>query len=297
LSSTKWQQALIFKKKISNWLTRRYQLVVRNEDTLEERSAFSFSHAKFIFFGTVLLGILISCSLALATTLLARWLNPAYIEQENKEKIVQLATEVDTLEQQATQQKNFIALLQSIIAGKEPPAHELPTDNKERTEKISTPYSSEQKAAANALLRGEFEEGDPSSSATRNKTVDNLREFSLSPPINGIVTSPFNHSIGHYGVDVVAKEKEPIKCVADGVVVLSAWTVETGWVLIIQHNKDLISIYKHNAALLKKVGSFVKAGEVVATMGNSGELSTGPHLHFELWHEGKAMNPEHFITF
>jgi murein DD-endopeptidase MepM/ murein hydrolase activator NlpD len=279
---------LIFKEKISKWLTHRYQLVVRNEETLEE---------KFIFFGTVLFGILVSCSLALATTLLARWLNPAYIEQENKERIIQLATEVDTLENQATQQEKFIALLQSIIAGKEPPADERPLNNKERAGKIDTPYSPEQKAVANALLRGEFEKGDSSLSATGNKIVDSLQDFFLFPPINGIVTSPFKHSMGHYGVDIVAKEKEPIKCVADGVVVFSAWTVETGWVLVIQHNKNLISVYKHNAALLKKVSNFVKAGEVIAIMGNSGELSTGPHLHFELWYEGKAMDPERFITF
>ncbi len=288
---------MIFKEKISKWLTHRYQLVVRNEETLEEKSTFNFSHAKFIFFGTVLFGILVSCSLALATTLLARWLNPAYIEQENKERIIQLATEVDTLENQATQQEKFIALLQSIIAGKEPPADERPLNNKERAGKIDTPYSPEQKAVANALLRGEFEKGDSSLSATGNKIVDSLQDFFLFPPINGIVTSPFKHSMGHYGVDIVAKEKEPIKCVADGVVVFSAWTVETGWVLVIQHNKNLISVYKHNAALLKKVSNFVKAGEVIAIMGNSGELSTGPHLHFELWYEGKAMDPERFITF
>jgi murein DD-endopeptidase MepM/ murein hydrolase activator NlpD len=264
---------------------------------LEEKSAFKFSHAKFILFGTVLFGILVSCSLALATTILTRWLNPAYLEQENKERIVQLATEVDTLEKQATQQEKFIALLQSIIAGKEPPTDEHAMNNKKRAGKIDPPYSPEKRAFANALLRGEFEEGNPSLSAAGNKPGGSLQGFLLSPPIHGIVTSSFKRNTGHYGVDIVAKEKEPIKCVADGVIVFSAWTVETGWVLVIQHNKNLISVYKHNAALLKKVSNFVKAGEVIAVIGNSEELSTGPHLHFELWHEGRAVNPEHFITF
>jgi murein DD-endopeptidase MepM/ murein hydrolase activator NlpD len=288
---------LIFKEKNSNWLAHRYQLVVRSEETLEEKSAFSFSYAKFIFFGTILFAILVSCSLALATTLLARWLNPVYAEQKNKERIVQLATEVDTLEKQTSQQEKFIVLLQSIIAGKEPPTDERLLNSKEQPERMDPPYSSEQKAVANALLRGEFEEGDSSLSATCNKALDSLQDFFLFPPINGIVTSPFKHGTRHYGVDIVAKEKEPIKCVADGVVIFSAWTVETGWVLVIQHNKNLISVYKHNAALLKKVSNFVKKGEVIAIMGNSGEFSTGPHLHFELWYEGRAMNPEHFITF
>lgn len=288
---------MIFKEKKLSWLTHRYQLVVRNEETLEEKSAFSFSYVKFICFGTILFGILVSCSLALATTFLARWLNPAYVAQQNKEKIVQLATEVDALEKQANQQKKFIALLQSIIAGKEPPTDELLPNSKKQAVERDTLYSSEQKTVANALLRGEFEAGDVSLSTTYNNTVDRLQDFVLFPPINGIITSPFKHGMRHYGVDIVAKEKEPIKCVADGVVIFSAWTVETGWVLVIQHNKNLISVYKHNAALLKKVSNFVRAGEVVAIMGNSGELSTGPHLHFELWYEGRAINPEHFITF
>jgi len=288
---------LSFKKTLLDWLARRYQLVIRNAENLEEKSTFSFSYAKLLFLSTVLFGILVSCSLALAATILARWLNPAYIAQENKEKIVQLATEVDALEKQTTQQKNFITLLQSIIAGKEPPTHELSTSEKEQAKKMATPYSSAQPATANALLRSEFEEGESSLLATNSKSMHDLQEFFLFPPINGIVTTPFKRSMGHCGVDIVAREGEPIKCVADGVVIFSAWTVETGWVMVIQHNKDLISVYKHNAALLKKVSSFVEAGEVIAIMGNSGDLSTGPHLHFELWYEGRAMNPEHFITF
>ncbi|HAN49830.1 MAG TPA: hypothetical protein DCQ08_02310, partial [Amoebophilaceae bacterium] len=103
---------------------------------------------------------------------------------------------------------------------------------------------------------------------------------------------------GQYDVGIVAKEHKPVTCVANGAVIFSAWTVETGWVMVIQHNKGLVSVYKHNAALLKKVGNFVEAGEAIAVMGSfsSGQLSTGLHLHFEIWHEGKPVNPEHFIT-
>jgi murein DD-endopeptidase MepM/ murein hydrolase activator NlpD len=288
---------LTFKKTFSDWLTHRYQLVIRNEETLAEQSTFRFGYAKLIFLGTVLFGMLVSCSLVLANTLLARWLNPAYIAQENKEKIIKLATEVNTLEKQTTQQKNFITLLQCIIEGKEPPTNELSTNEKKQAEKIHTPYSPAQLATANTLLRREFEAGKSSLSATSSKSVHDLQAFFLFPPINGIVTSPFKRRTGHYGVDIVAKESASIKCVADGVVIFSAWTVATGWVMVIQHKKDLISVYKHNATLLKKVSNFVKAGEVIASMNNSGKLSTGPHLYFELWYEGRAMNPEHFINF
>lgn len=293
----KQQQILNFKNKLSDWLTHRYQLVIRNEENLAEKFAFSFSYARLISLGAVLLSILIVCSLTLATTILSRWLNPVYMELENKKKLIQLATAVDALEEQTTQQKKFIALLQSIIAGKEPPANELTTAHEEQTEEISAPHSSEQLAAADTLLRGEFEHSESSPSTTYNKPIHALQALFFFSPVRSTVTPPFKHSRGNHGVGIVANECEPMKCMADGVVVFSAWTVATGWGMVIQHNTDLVSIYKHNAALLKKVGNFVRAGEAIAIMGNSGELSSGPHLRFELWHEGKAVNPEHFITF
>ena len=124
-----------------------------------------------------------------------------------------------------------------------------------------------------------------------------MKELFFFPPIIGIITAPFNPKIEHYGVDIVAKEKEPIKCIANGVVIFSSWTVEEGWIIAIQHSKNFVSIYKHNSALLKKVGNFVEAGDIIAIMGNSGELTTGPHLHFELWYEGVPVNPADFILF
>jgi len=292
-------QILNFKKTFSGWLTKRYQLVIRNEENLAEKSTFSFSYAKLISLGAVLLSILLLCSLALSTTILARWLNPVYMELENKKKLIQLATAVDTLEEQTTQQKKFIALLQSIIAGKEPPSNELPTANEEQTEEIPAPYSSEQLAAADALLQSEFEHSESSPATTCNKPMNALQALFFFSSVRGTVTPPSKHSRGQYDVGIVAKEHKPVTCVANGAVIFSAWTVETGWVMVIQHNKGLVSVYKHNAALLKKVGNFVEAGEAIAVMGSSssGELSTGHHLRFEIWHEGKAVNPEHFIKF
>lgn len=132
-----------FKKRFSGWLTNRYQLVIRNKENLAEKSAFTFSHAKLVTLGIVVFSIFVACSLVLATTILAKWLNPAYVEQENKKKIIQLATEVATLEQQTTQQKKFIALLQRIIAGQDPSINELPTAHEAQTEKHLTSDPSE----------------------------------------------------------------------------------------------------------------------------------------------------------
>jgi murein DD-endopeptidase MepM/ murein hydrolase activator NlpD len=124
-----------------------------------------------------------------------------------------------------------------------------------------------------------------------------LSQLNFFPPVKGYITSEFNPREDHYGIDVVAPEDEPIKNVLDGNVVLATWTLETGYVIGIQHKNNLFSFYKHNSVLLKKVGNFVKAGDAVAVIGSSGELTTGPHLHFELWHEGIPVNPEDYIVF
>lgn len=286
------------KKAYSSWLTNRYQLVVRDKESLAEKTKLSFSYAKLTCWCIILLVILVAGSLKLSTTILAKWLDPAYIEQENKKELIQLAKSVEALEQQTNQQKKFIDLLQSIIAGKEPPGCEFSNTKKELSKKEMLPYTPEQLAAADVQLRDEFETSESTLYANNyNKPVNDLQELFFFPPANGIITTPFKKEIGHYGVDIVSNENEPIKCTADGVVIFAAWTVETGWVMVVQHNTDLISVYKHNAALFKKVGNFVKAGDIIAMMGNSGELSTGPHLHFELWYAGIALNPEHFIPF
>ena len=112
-----------------------------------------------------------------------------------------------------------------------------------------------------------------------------------------MVTNSFNAGENHFGTDIVAAPNEVVKAAMDGTVILATWTVETGYVLQIQHDNNLISIYKHNAELLKKVGNVVRAGDAIAIIGNSGELTTGPHLHFELWHNGTPVDPEQYIVF
>ena len=281
------------KKNLSCWLTQRYQLVIRNEENFSEKSTFRFNYAKLLSLLSMSFTILVGCSLLLAHTVLARWLNPVYLEQENKKKILQLSSAVDTLEEQISQQKEFIALLQSIIAGKETPTYQLLTVN--QAQERTHAYTAEELEEADALLHSKFEESELPLASAYHQPMHDLQDLFLFTPITGMITTRFNAK--HYGIDIVSRENEPIKCIADGVVMLSSWTVETGWVMAIQHPKHMVSIYKHSATLLRKVGDFVKSGDVIGIIGNSGELSTGPHLHFELWYEGRAVNPEHFITF
>ncbi|MEF2232825.1 MAG: M23 family metallopeptidase [Candidatus Cardinium sp.] len=218
-------------------------------------------------------------SLWLSKTVLARWMNPIYIETENQKKILSLAATVEALEQQIISQTEFIATLQKIIQGtsKQPLSHPLPAAFVEPVEADVKP--------------------EPSVAvSTSQKRAGANRPACLVPPINGMITKPFHREGNHYGVDIVAKDKDPIKAISTGIVIFSDWSVDTGWVIVIQHYDNIVSICKHCAILFKKVGNLVRAGDVVALMGNSGEISTGPHLHFELWGEGVALNPEDYIN-
>ena len=121
--------------------------------------------------------------------------------------------------------------------------------------------------------------------------------YHFFPPVDGMITQKFDEKRRHYGIDVVAKANAKVSSVLDGVVVFTDWTIKTGYVIQVQHSNDLLSIYKHNSLLLKKQGEHVRAGEVLGVFGNTGEESSGPHLHFELWRAGNPLNPEDFIKF
>jgi murein DD-endopeptidase MepM/ murein hydrolase activator NlpD len=289
------------KKTFTNWLSTRHQVVIRNEEDLAERSTFNFTYAKLITLTFFILTLFIGLSLFLSHTILRKWLNPAYIELQNNSKLVQLYTSVEKIEEKTVQQDKFIKLFQNMIEGKEEPSYTIEDNSDEQTkDNVISPDENEAVVSTDAALPSLDKNINLNHSylaSTSYQLSNQLADGFLFAPMEGIITTPFNPHIEHYGLDIVGKENEPIKSIADGTVILSSWTVETGWVIVVQHTKNLISVYKHNATLFKKAGNFVKSGDVIAIMGNSGEFSTGPHLHFELWYEGNPVNPENFITF
>jgi len=116
-------------------------------------------------------------------------------------------------------------------------------------------------------------------------------------PISGVITNQFDPNNGHFGIDIVSKRNEAIKSIDDGMVIFAEWTINTGYVMMIQHSANIVSVYKHNSSLLKKEGEYIKAGDLIAIIGNTGEQTSGPHLHFELWVDGSAVNPTDYISF
>ncbi len=146
-------------------------------------------------------------------------------------------------------------------------------------------------------LQNIIEDSTDQNKITQEVWIKKIQKKQFIAPIKGIITAKFNANHQHYGIDIVAPKNTPIVSIEDGVVLFSGYNDDTGWVIIIQHKNNYVSIYKHNKNLHKKMGDFIKKNEKIATLGNTGKLTSGPHLHFELWYAHKAINPEEYINF
>ncbi|MDH3710123.1 MAG: M23 family metallopeptidase [Cyclobacteriaceae bacterium] len=284
------------KSKLAGKLLNRYLLIIRNEENFAEKSTFSFTYAKLIVFILTLMMVFMLISLILVKTLLAQWFDPEHQELEANRRLIRLSSAVDSLAIEVDRKDQFIDNLTQIIRGDDTVSFASTISN-QQLNTLNRDIDLDNLPPIDSQFRKEFEEGGDILLDLETYSSSDLQEFFLFSPISGIVLSPYNAKNEHYGVDVVSKKNEPVKCVADGTVILSDWTQEAGYVISVQHKGNLISVYKHNSALLKKVGNFVKAGDLIAIIGNTGELTSGPHLHFELWYNGNPVNPEEFVSF
>lgn len=278
-----------------NWLTNRYLLIIRNEENFAEKTTFSFNYAKMILFIVGIFIIFLTFSLSLSKTLLARWYDPQLKEIEINKKIVELSLSVDSLASEVDKKEKFIQSLKNIV--EEDKSFLTAKDSVNKTSAKVEIKNLNNIDPIDEELREEFENETIQLVSVQNNKQDELQSALLFPPLSGIVSSKYNSKIDHYGVDVLSQPNEPVRSVSDGTVTLSSWTQDAGYVVAIQHRNNLVSVYKHNSALLKKVGNYVKAGDVISIIGNTGELTNGTHLHFELWHEGNPINPEDFVSF
>lgn len=286
------------RKTMSNWLTTRYQMVVRNEENLAELSSFNFTYAKVIVISLLTLVLLFIGALYLSQTVLAQWFDPRHTTMEYNQKLLTMTLELDSLNHKLQNQDRFIQNFQNILRGDvaEGSVYKVPENTSAAN--FNQDLNPSKISKGDSIIREEFKDVEATlTNYNRATPTQELSDIFFFPPLQGIVSSPYNLSIDHYGVDIVAKNNEPVKSIADGTVILSSWTQEGGYVIAVQHRANLISVIRHNSALLKKVGNFVNAGEVISIIGNTGELSTGPHVHLELWYNGNPVNPEEFITF
>lgn len=278
-------------------LKNKYRLIIYNDDTFSEVWFIKLTPLNLLaILGTSFVATIVLFYVLIAYTSV-RELIPGYPTEEMRFRAIKAAEQLDSLAYQIALRDQKLQIISDILSGK-PPSY---SDTFQQAGEPVTPAAFH-RSPEDSILRQSVEEEDKFSVIMRQETPSpvaytNFTSQLFFPPIRGIVTNSFDPQTGHYGTDIVCQPGEGIKSVMSGTVLLSAWTIETGYLLVIQHPNNLISVYKHNAELLKQTGNMVKAGEVIAIVGNSGEYTSGPHLHFELWQNGIPVNPEDYILF
>jgi len=280
-------------KKFTKKLLHKYRLVILNEDTFEERFAIKLTRLN-VFVLTSLSAILLVffTILLIAFTPLREYI-PGYSSAKLKKEASMLNYKTDSLVREIESKQRYYASIKKVLTG-EVSAVELNRDSVIEAAKNDPEVLQITTNGPDSLLREKVEKEDKYNLFEDTSGQNNIVFF---PPVNGTISQNYDLKDKHYAVDVVVATNTPVKATADGTVIFAEWTVETGYVVIIEHNQELISVYKHNTAITKSQGDLVKAGEVIAMSGNTGELSTGPHLHFELWSKGYPVNPTNFIDF
>ena len=284
-------------------ISKKVRVVVVNAESFEEKRHFTLSPLNAVVllsFFTLL--IIIGTYLIIAYTPLKHSIPgmPDLSSELTLRKIdLQNIQYLEKVKHQSNIEELYFQNLISILNDEVPsnPTSQDSAYNRDSTDYAKMDFSTSGKDSilrAKIDLREKYELHDKEGNISQN---DDMKGVFFFTPINGSVSASFNLKEGHFGVDVVAPKDEAVMATLDGTVVFKDWTPENGHIIYLQHNYNLISVYKHNSFVLKKVGEFIEAGEPIAIIGNSGGLSTGPHLHFELWHKGIALNPEDYMRF
>lgn len=284
----KEKRGKIIKKK----LLHTYRLVVLNDATFEERFSFKLNRLNVFVFGILSALFLIAITtLIIAFTPLREYI-PGYSSTALKKKATLLTFKVDSLQQAILINDQYISSIKKVLTG-DVKTVSFNKDSIVAAAKLEADSLDLQASQLDLALREKVDREDK-----YNPLTDyTIQDFIFSTPVKGTISSGYNPKENHFAVDVVALKDAPVKAAADGTVVFAEWTADTGYLILIKHPNNFISVYKHNASLLKVQGELVTAGEVIATVGNTGTLTTGPHLHFELWMDGVPMDPTNFIDF
>lgn len=281
------------RKKFTKKLLHKYRLVILNEDTFEERFAIKLTRLNVFVIVALSTIILISGTIFLIAFTSLREYIPGYSSTALKQKATELNYKADSLQQVINMNQQYYESIKKVLTGDV----RMVEFNKDSIIEIANKESQVKDlipSKEDSLLRSLVDKEDKYNIFETAIPSSNLVLF---PPVNGTISENYNFEEKHYAVDIVVAKDTPVKATADGTIIFAEWTADTGYVVIIEHSNELISVYKHNASLTKQQGDLVKAGEVIALSGNTGELTTGPHLHFELWSRGYPVNPTNFIDF
>ena len=280
-------------KRFAKKLLHKYRLVILNEDTFEERFAIKLTRLNVFVIVALSSIILISGTIMLIAFTSLREYIPGYSSTALKQKATELNYKTDSLQQVIDMNQQYFASIKKVLTGDVKMVEFNKDSIIEAANKDAQP-SDLVPTKEDSLLRNLVDKEDKYNIFESSISSANLVLF---PPVNGTISEGYNVKEKHYAIDIVVPKDTPVKAAADGTVIFAEWTAETGYVIIIEHSNELISVYKHNASLTKQQGDLVKAGEVIAMAGNTGEFTTGPHVHFELWSRGYPVNPANFIDF
>lgn len=269
-----------------------YKVVVSSEDTFEEKFAFKASKINVFVLMLVYSVILISFTISVVFFTQLRELVPGYSSSDLLSRAIYLTQKTDSLERQIELNNKFYKSIEDVLSGKTDEFIErdnIPIDSSLNDKNLfSISPNSE-----DSILRNYVDSQDKFNLTINELVIENKMFFS---PIKGDITQTFNFEENHFAIDIAADIGTPVKSILDGKILFSEWSVDTGHVIIVDHGDNIVSVYKHNSKSLKEQNDFVQAGEVIAYSGNQGSLSSGPHLHFELWKNGTPIDPEPLLN-
>lgn len=279
------------KKPLKQRLLNKYRLVVLNEETYEERISYKLTRLNIFLFVAVVSSLLVVTTIGLIAFTSVKEYIPGYDSTLLRKKALENIETLDSLEKVIQTNQKFINSVGSVILGD---VSEKDIVKEASIVKVDVSELDFKINIEDSLLRSIVEKED------RFNAFENANpkvEYVLIRPISGKISSQFDLNEKHFGVDIPASTNTPIKSVSDGRVIFSEWTIDTGYVIIVEHSFGLTSVYKHNSTGLVNQGDYVNSGQAIALSGNTGELSTGPHLHFELWSNGNPVDPIEYISF
>ncbi|GJQ05765.1 M23 family metallopeptidase [Capnocytophaga canimorsus] len=282
------------RKYLKRKLLSKYRLVFMDEETFEEKGSIRLNRLNvFLVSSFFAISMIVLTTLLIIYTPLRQYIL-GFSEVKLRKEVVKLNFSVDSLESEIAKNNLYLTSVKKVLVGDIQP-EKINKDSIFESFKIDPQSIDFKPNRQDSLLRQEV--ADEERYNVFEKASYRDKEVLLFAPLRGEISNEFSPENRHYGIDIIAAEGTPVKVVADGTVIFSDWTIETGYVIIVEHKDNLISVYKHNSSLAKRQGNQVRTGEVIATVGNTGELTTGPHLHFELWNNGYAINPLSHIDF
>ena len=296
-------------KTLKKEMGHKQRFVIMDSETFRERWSFQLSARNlFVAVGLSVIVLVVLTTILIAFTSLREYI-PGYMQTDLVEQVHKSTATIDSLEQKLYEQDLMLANIKALIMGEEI------SEKEHKRDSLKVKPGEDVRSKSDSLLRNEIESQDKyqvKSSTSYADNADNLdgnhvyvnisdkglpTDYLFYTPLKGKVISVFEPHKRHYGIDIAGSENAVIKSVYNGTVLFSDFTLKTGYIIAIQHPNNMISVYKHNSALLKHTGDVVRAGEPIAFIGNTGELTSGPHLHLELWYNGKAINPVEYISF